>query len=132
MCYVSTRPIPNNIQDGMSDVDWDMFRSSSSDVSEIMDVVTSFIAMLEDTIILTVNPTARTAAYISGLVSDNMDKYKMASYGLRRAVKDTKRRYRDRMEAQMEQHMPMMRATDYHRLPGQNPLNCECLPIPSG
>jgi len=32
-----------------------------------------------------------------------MDEYKAASYGLQRAVKDTKRRYRDRVETQMEQ-----------------------------
>jgi len=31
-----------------------MFRSSSSDVSEFADVVTSFIAMIEDTIVPTV------------------------------------------------------------------------------
>jgi len=33
-----------------------------------------------------------------------MDKYKVASYGLWQAVKDAKRRYKDRVEAQMEQH----------------------------
>jgi len=33
-----------------------------------------------------------------------MDEYKAASYGLRQVVKDAKRRYRDRVEAQMEQH----------------------------
>jgi len=85
-----------------------------------MEVVTSFIAMLEDTIIPTVKVrsfpnqktwvdgsigaslNARTAAYNSGLVSSNMDKYKAASYGLWQARKDTKRRHRDTVEAQME------------------------------
>jgi len=46
---------------------------------------------------------ARTAAYNSSLVSGNMDEYKAASYTLRRMVKDAKRRYRDRLEGQMEQ-----------------------------
>jgi len=46
---------------------------------------------------------ARTAAYNSSLVSGHMDEYKAASYGPRRAVKNTKRRYRDRVELQMEQ-----------------------------
>jgi len=32
-----------------------------------------------------------------------MDEYNAASYGLRKAVKDAKRRYRDRVESQMEQ-----------------------------
>jgi len=82
-------------------------------------MVTSFIAMLVDTIIPSVKvrsfpnqkpwvngsirPERRTAASNSGLVSSKMDEYKAASYGLRRAVKDGKRRYRDRVEAQMEQ-----------------------------
>jgi len=105
--------VDDDIRDVMSDADWDIFRSSSSDVSEFVDVVTSFIAMLEEVrsfpnqktwvyrfIRATLN--ARTAAY-SSLVSGHMDKYKAASYGLQRAVKDAKRRYRDRVEAQMEQ-----------------------------
>jgi len=35
----------------MSDVNWDMFQTSSSDASKCTDVVTSFIATLEDTIL---------------------------------------------------------------------------------
>jgi len=94
-----------------------MFRFSSSDVKEFTDVVTSFIVRLLDTIIPTVKVrsfpnkkpwvdgsihdalNAHTAAYNSG----HMDKYKAASYGLRRTVKDGKRRSRDRMGIQMEQ-----------------------------
>jgi len=33
-----------------------------------------------------------------------MEEYKVASYGLRRAVMDAKRKYRDRVEAHMAQH----------------------------
>jgi len=43
-----------------------------------------------------------TAAYNSSLVSGNMDEYKSTSYELRQEVKDAKRRYRVRVEAQME------------------------------
>jgi len=83
--------------------------------------VTSFIATLVDTIIPTVKVrafsnqkpwvegsirtalNARTAAYNASLVSGNISKYKAASYGLRRAMNDTKRKYKDRVEAQLDQ-----------------------------
>jgi len=98
-----------------------MFRSSSSDIIDFTDVVTRFIATLADTIVPTVKVRSFvnqkpwvdgsirhalntcTAAYNSSLVSRHMDEYKALSYGLQRAVKDTKRRYRDRVEMQMEQ-----------------------------
>jgi len=53
-----------------------------------------------------------------------MDKYKAVSYGLWRMVKDAKRRYRDKVEAQMEQRdtkclwQGLRTITDY---PGKNP-----------
>ncbi len=34
------------LQAALDDVDWDMFRASSSDVSEFTDVVLSFVNML--------------------------------------------------------------------------------------
>ncbi|KAK0154099.1 hypothetical protein N1851_003816 [Merluccius polli] len=70
----------------------------------------SFIATLANITVPTVRErsirdplNARTPTYNSGL-SGNMSEYKVASYGLRRAVKDAKRKYRDRVETQMEQH----------------------------
>jgi len=60
------------------------------------------------------------------LMSYNMDKYKAASYGLRRVVKDAKRRYRDRVEVQMDSPTPDAFGKVYHGKPGQNRLNCEC------
>jgi len=45
--------VDDNIRDVVSDADWDI-QSSSSDVTEFADVVMSFIAMIEDTIVLTV------------------------------------------------------------------------------
>jgi len=44
-----------------------------------------------------------TAVYNSSLVSGNMDQYKAVSYGLWQTVNDAKIRYRERVEAQMEQ-----------------------------
>jgi len=76
------------------------FPSSSSDVSEFMNVVTSFIATLADTIVPMVKVISfpnqkpwvdgfirdalndRTAAYNSGVVSGHMDKDKAESYSL--------------------------------------------------
>jgi len=52
-----------------------------------------------------------------------MDEYKAASYGLGRVVKDAKRRYRDRVEVQMEQRNTRclsqgLQTTDH---PGRSP-----------
>jgi len=46
--------VHDDMRDAMSDIDWDMFRSSSSDVSEFTDMVMSFISTVQDTIIPTV------------------------------------------------------------------------------
>jgi len=85
--------VDEDIRDPMIHVDWDVFQSSSSDVSEFMDSVMSFIAMLEDTIIprvkvrsfpylkpwvdgsIRVDLNTSTAAYKTSLVSGNMDDY---------------------------------------------------------
>jgi len=93
--------VDGDMQDAMSNVDWDITGSSSSDVSEFTGVVTSFIAMVQDTIVPTVNVisfpnpkpwvdgsiraalNAHTAAYNCSLVFDSMDEYKAVSYGLR-------------------------------------------------
>jgi len=95
--------IDTDLQDALSDVDWDMFRSSSSDVSEFTDVVTSFKATRADTIVPTVKVrsfphqkswvdgfilnslNACIAAYNSGLVSGQMDEYKAACYELKQS-----------------------------------------------
>jgi len=132
-----------DLQDTLCNVDWDMFLYSSSNASEFTDVVTIIIAMPADTIVPSVKVRSfsnqktsdgsirdtlntRTTAYVSGLVSGHMDEYKVASYGLRRALKDAKRRYRDRVEPQMEQRSTrhlwqgLRTITDY---PGRS-LNC--------
>lgn len=83
----------------MSDVDRDMFQSSSNDVSDFMAVVTSFIATLVDTIVPTVKVrsdpnghwsilTPRTPIMLpTTLDSGHMDEYKAVSYGLQQVVK---------------------------------------------
>jgi len=50
--------VEDDMQDATSDVN--MFRSSSSDVSEFTGMVTSFIATLEDTIIPKVKASSST------------------------------------------------------------------------
>ncbi len=108
------------LQASLDDVDWDMFRASSADVSEFTDVVLSFVYMLTDqasetvtirtfsnqkpwvdrTIRAAVNQ--RTAAYNAGLLSGNMSDYKASCYALRRAVRAAKLRYRERIESHFQ------------------------------
>ncbi len=96
------------LQAALDDVDWDMFRASSSNVSEFTDVALSFINTLTEqatetmtvrtfpnqkpwvdrTIHAAVNK--RTAAYNEALLSGNMSEYKASCYALRRAVRATK------------------------------------------
>ncbi len=78
------------LQASLDDVDWDMFRASSADVSEFKDVALSFVNMLTDQATETVTirtfsnqkpwvdrtiraaVNQRTAAYNAGLLSGNM------------------------------------------------------------
>ncbi|KAK1798125.1 hypothetical protein P4O66_000619 [Electrophorus voltai] len=46
---------------------------------------------------------SRTAAYNAGIISANMDEYKSAAYGVRRAVREAKRRYGKKLETQFQQ-----------------------------
>ncbi|KAK1790078.1 hypothetical protein P4O66_002383 [Electrophorus voltai] len=109
------------LQDALDDADWDMFRHSTDDVSEFTEAVVGFIGKLvDDTIPRTtikklpnrkpwVDKTicealnSRTAAYNAGIISGNMDEYKSAAYGVRRVVREAKRRYRRKLEAQFQQ-----------------------------
>lgn len=42
------------LEDALENADWEMFRLTSTDVSKFMEVVVSYISLLTDTIILTV------------------------------------------------------------------------------
>ncbi len=93
------------LQVALDDVDWDMLRASSSDVSEFTDVALSFVNTLTEQATETVTKMTfsnqkpwvdrsirdavnhRTAAYNTGLLSGNMSEYKASCYALRRAVK---------------------------------------------
>ncbi|KAK1792853.1 hypothetical protein P4O66_012763 [Electrophorus voltai] len=98
-----------------------MFRRSTDDVSEFTEAVVGFIGKLvDDTIPRTtikkfpnqkpwVDRTiraalnSRTAAHNAGIISRNMDEYKSAAYGVRRAVREAKRRYGRKLETQFQQ-----------------------------
>ncbi len=108
------------LQASLDDVDWDMFRASSSDVSEFTDVAVSFINTLTNQATETVTIRTfsnqkpwvdrsirdavnhRTAAYNAGLLSGNMSEYKTSCYALRRAVRAAKLRYRERIESHFQ------------------------------
>ncbi len=96
------------LQAALDDVDRDMFRASSSDISEFTDVALSFVNTLTEqatetitirtfsnqkpwvdrTICAALNK--RTAAYNAGLLSGNMTEYKASCYAVRRAVRAAK------------------------------------------
>ncbi len=108
------------LQAALDDVDRNMFRASSSDVSEFTDVALSFVNTLNEqatetvtirnfsnqkpwvdrTIRVAVNQC--TAAYNAGLLSWNMSEYKASGYALRRAVRAAKLQYRERIESHFQ------------------------------
>ncbi len=108
------------LQASLDDVDWDMFRASSSDVSEFTDVAVSFINTLTEQATETVTIRTfsnqkpwvdrsirdavnhRTAAYNAGLLSGNMSEYKASCYALRRTIRAAKCRYRERIESHFQ------------------------------
>ncbi len=108
------------LQAALDDVDWDMFRASSSDVSEFTDVAVSFVNTLTEqateTITVRTFPNQkpwvdrtirdavnkRTAAYNEALLSGNMSVYKASCYALRRAVSAAKHRYKERIESHFQ------------------------------
>ncbi len=91
------------LQASLDDVDWEMFRASSSDVSEFTEVALSFVNTLTEQATETVTIKTfsnqkpwvdrticdavnhRTAAYNAGILSGNMSEYKASCYALRRA-----------------------------------------------
>ncbi|KAK1804783.1 hypothetical protein P4O66_003542 [Electrophorus voltai] len=109
------------LQDALDDADWDMFQGSTDDVSEFTEAVVGFIEKLVDDTIprATIKKfpnqkpwvdrtirealNSRTAAYNAGIISGNMDEYKSAAYGVRRAVREAKRRYGKKLETQFQQ-----------------------------
>ncbi len=94
------------LQAALNDVDWDMFRATSSDVSEFTDVELSFVNTLTEQATETVTTRTfsnqkpwvdrtirdafnhRTAAYNAGLLSGNMSE--SSCYALRQVVRAAK------------------------------------------
>ncbi len=108
------------LQASLDDVDWDMFRASSSDVSEFTAVALSFVNTLTEQATETVTIRTfsnqkpwvdrsirdavnhRTAAYNASLLSGNMSEYKASCYALRCAIRAAKRRYRKKIESHFQ------------------------------
>ncbi len=115
------------LQASLDDVNWDMFRASSSDVSEFTEVALSFVNTLTEvsvSVLVQATETVtiktfsnqkpwvdrtirdavnhRTAAYNAGILSGNMSEYKSSYYALRRAVRAAKRRYSERIESHFQ------------------------------
>ncbi len=108
------------LQVALDDVDWDMFRASSSDVSEFTDVALSFVKTLTEQATETVTIRTfsnqkpwvdrtirdavnhRTAAYNAGMLSGNISEYKASCYALRQAVRAAKLRYGERIESHFQ------------------------------
>ncbi len=108
------------LQAALDDVDWDMFRACSSDVSEFTEVALNFVNTLTEQATETVKTRIfsnqkpwvdrtirdavnhRTAAYNAGILSGNMSEYKASCYTLRQAVRAAKRRYRKRIESHFQ------------------------------
>ncbi len=108
------------LQAALDDVDWDMFRASSSDVSEFTDVALSFVNTLTEqateTITVRTFPNQkpwvdrtiraavnkRIAAYNEALLSGNMSEYKASCYALRHAVRAAKFQYMERIESHFQ------------------------------
>ncbi len=108
------------LQAALDDVDWHMFRASSSDVSEFTDVALSFVNTLTEQATETitvrtfsnqkprVDRTIRavvnkhTATYNAIFLSGNMSENKALCYVLRRAVRAAKLRCRERIESHFQ------------------------------
>ncbi len=108
------------LQASLDDIDWDMFRASSSDISEFTEVALSFVYTLtvQATETVTIKTFSnqkpwvdrtirdavnhRTAAYNAGILSGNMSEYKASCYALRRAVRSAKRRYSEIIESHFQ------------------------------
>ncbi len=113
------------LQASLDDVDWDMFRASSSDVSEFTEVALSFVYTLTEQATETVTIKTfsnqkpwvdrtirdavnhRTASYNASNLSGNMSEYKTSCYALRRAVRAAKRQYSEKIWCHISSSMTL-------------------------
>ena len=109
------------LQDALDCTDWSVFREATDNINEYTDTVLGYVDTLVDKIIPTTmiksypnqKPwmdqsvraalCARTAAFKKGAESGDMQEYRASRYKVRRAVRDAKLRYRDRMEEKFKQ-----------------------------
>ena len=103
------------LQDCFDHVDWDMFRiASNNNIDEYADSVSEFIRKCIDNVVpiatiktfpnqkpwISMKLKAGTIAFNQGKVTGNLTEYKQCSYSLRKAIKQAKRQYRDKVESQ--------------------------------
>lgn len=104
------------LQEALNDIDGDMF-GTCTDKRLIPVIVKTFLNQkpwVDRTICEAVN--ARTAAYHAGLTTGDMSAHKVASYGVRCAVKGAKRWYRERVESHFHHNDAPKCCTDYARI----------------
>ncbi|XP_060799566.1 E3 ubiquitin/ISG15 ligase TRIM25-like [Neoarius graeffei] len=113
------------LQDALNITDWDLFwHSSGDDINVFTEAVVGFIGKLAEDcapksivrtfpnqkpwVDNTIRDTlrSRTAAYNTGLLTGNMEEFKAASYNVRKAVKEAKRRYGRKLEDHLYQQDP--------------------------
>ena len=105
------------LQDCFDHVDWDMFRiASNNNIDEYADSVGEFIRKCNVVPTASINTfpnqkpwidgsirvklKVRNTAFNQGNVTGNMTEYKQCSYSLRKAIKQAKHQYRDKVESQ--------------------------------
>ena len=109
----------STLQDCFDHVDWDMFLiAANNNIDEYTDSVCEFIHKCIGDVVPTASIKTfpkqklwidgsihaklneRTTAFNQGKVTGNMTEYKQCSYSLRKAIKQAKRQYRDKVELQ--------------------------------
>ncbi|CDQ92407.1 unnamed protein product [Oncorhynchus mykiss] len=141
----------STLQDCFHHVDWDMFRiASDNNIDEYADSVSEFIrTCVEDVVPIATIKTfpnqkpwidgsirvklkARTTAFNQGKVTRNMTKYKQCNYSLRKAIKQAKRQYRDKVESQFNgsdtrgMWQGLQSITDYKKKPAPSRTRMSC------
>ena len=110
----------STLQDCFDHADWDMFRSASENnidlyADSVSDFIRKCIGDVVPTVTIKTYPNqkpwmdggicaklkARTTAFNHGKMSGNKAEYKQCSYSLRKAIKQVKCRYRDKVESQI-------------------------------
>jgi predicted ribonuclease toxin of YeeF-YezG toxin-antitoxin module len=111
--------LDSTLQDCFDHVDWDMFRGASENnidahANSVSEFIRKSIGDVVPTVTIKISPNqktwldgsiceklkVRTTVFNHGKATGNMTEYKQCSYSLRKAIKQTKRQYRDKVESQ--------------------------------